>query len=151
MLEEEDEEEYEVERILGHELRGGSTFFFVKWKGFESIWNSWEPEGHLENSPAILNDYKRLAGLTTTEQAASTHRPGRQPKPPKPRAKIGPIREVLGWKPGCTREDIVYVVRLMDNSLSELQSSIVAKSDPEKVLDFYEKLVDGPQMPPPTK
>jgi hypothetical protein len=47
-----EDEKYEVEKILNHEVRRGKSFFLVKWRDFENIWNSWEPEGSLENSPA---------------------------------------------------------------------------------------------------
>jgi hypothetical protein len=140
------EEEWEVETILGHELRGEKMFFLVKWKGFENIWNSWEPESNLENSPAMLNDYRRRAGLAITTGGAPAGRHDRRRRHRKAPANVS---EVLGWKPGCSRESIVYVVRLMDNSLSQAQSSVIAKSHPEKLIDFYERLVDGIQMPPP--
>ncbi len=54
-----DEEEYEVEAILSHRKRFGVMRYLVKWKGYSSAENSWEPESHLHNAPEILAKYKR--------------------------------------------------------------------------------------------
>jgi hypothetical protein len=95
-----------------------------------------------------VNDYKHRVGLATIKEATAPDTPGRQRRPPKPLSIVG---AVLDWKPGCTKKDIVYVIRLMDNSLSEVESSIVTKSHPEKLIDFYEKLVGVRQLPPPRR
>ena len=61
---ENDDEEHEVEEILGHRMhrkRRGDTprrEFLVKWKGYPASDATWEPESHLESAPEILQDYK---------------------------------------------------------------------------------------------
>ena len=40
---------YEVERIVARRPRGRKHKFFVKWKGYSSAENTWEPEEHLSN------------------------------------------------------------------------------------------------------
>ncbi|GBE79602.1 Transposon Tf2-12 polyprotein [Sparassis crispa] len=55
----EEHEEYEVEAILNHRQRYGWTQYLVKWKGYASAENSWEPEANLTNAKGLLGEYKR--------------------------------------------------------------------------------------------
>ena len=43
-------EEYEVEKILQHHIRGKQTQYLVNWKGFGREHNSWEPAKNLKNA-----------------------------------------------------------------------------------------------------
>ena len=52
------EEEYEVEAIIAHRKRGAGHQYLVKWKGYGSNNNSWEPECNLGNTVEILQEYK---------------------------------------------------------------------------------------------
>ncbi|KAF8748634.1 Chromo (CHRromatin Organization MOdifier) domain [Rhizoctonia solani] len=47
------EEEYEVEGITDAEERNGKWFFWVKWKGYGSEENTWEPRENLKNAEKI--------------------------------------------------------------------------------------------------
>ncbi|KAF8759681.1 hypothetical protein RHS01_01538 [Rhizoctonia solani] len=53
------EEEYEVEGITDAEERDGNWFFRVKWKGYGSEENTWEPRENLKNAEKILKKYKK--------------------------------------------------------------------------------------------
>lgn len=53
----EDEGEYEVEKILDHRGEGPQTEYLVKWKGYDSDENTWEPLGHVTNAQAMLAQY----------------------------------------------------------------------------------------------
>ena len=55
----EGEHEYEVEAIISHRKQGRSHAFLVKWKGFPTGDNTWEPEKNLNNAKRILKIYKR--------------------------------------------------------------------------------------------
>ncbi|GBE86918.1 hypothetical protein SCP_1001620 [Sparassis crispa] len=44
------EEEYEVEAILNHKTYQGHLRYLVKWKGYSSAENSWEPTHNLQNA-----------------------------------------------------------------------------------------------------
>ncbi|KAF8755364.1 hypothetical protein RHS01_05226 [Rhizoctonia solani] len=53
------EEEYEVEGITDAEERNGKWFFRVKWKGYGSEENTWEPRENLKNAEKILEKYEK--------------------------------------------------------------------------------------------
>ena len=50
--------ESEVEAILAHQKSGRSHKYLIKWKGYATAENSWEPEKNLSHSKEILNAYK---------------------------------------------------------------------------------------------
>ena len=56
-------EEYEVEAILADKRVGNTTKYLVKWKGFGSDENTWEPESHLVHAKKILEDYCKEKAL----------------------------------------------------------------------------------------
>ena len=59
------DEEHEVEEILGHRMRRmrrGHTSqreFLIKWKGYPAYDASWKPESHLDSAPDMLESYKK--------------------------------------------------------------------------------------------
>ncbi len=55
--------EWEVESIVAHRPAHRSHEYLIRWKGFTSDEDTWEPESHLTNCPNILNAYKVLHHL----------------------------------------------------------------------------------------
>ncbi|KAF8748827.1 hypothetical protein RHS01_10503 [Rhizoctonia solani] len=53
------EEEYEVEGITDAEEQNGKWFFRVKWKGYGSEENTWEPRENLKNAEKFLEKYEK--------------------------------------------------------------------------------------------
>ncbi|QRW23266.1 Retrotransposable element Tf2 protein [Rhizoctonia solani] len=53
------EEEYKVEGITDMEERNGKWFFRVKWKGYRSEENTWEPRENLKNAKKILEKFEK--------------------------------------------------------------------------------------------
>ena len=58
------QEEYEVERILSHRSRrtgrgshSDKTEFLIKWQGYATEHNTWEPEANVSNAPEKLAEY----------------------------------------------------------------------------------------------
>jgi hypothetical protein len=51
-------EEYEVEKVLGHRTHGRwkKKQYLIKWKGYSKAHNSWEPEENL-NAPDLMKEY----------------------------------------------------------------------------------------------
>uniref|UniRef100_A0A1A9Z626 Chromo domain-containing protein n=1 Tax=Glossina pallidipes TaxID=7398 RepID=A0A1A9Z626_GLOPL len=62
----ESDEEYEVEKIIGHKKVRGIFHFLMRWKGFTEDDDTWEPE-HALNCPAILEKYKKENRLNVPE------------------------------------------------------------------------------------
>ena len=57
---EEEAETYVVERIVSHKRdhQSGEYIYLVKWKGYDSKVNTWEPEAHLITCSALLSYWK---------------------------------------------------------------------------------------------
>jgi hypothetical protein len=55
----EGEEEYLVEAIVGHRRRGRTIEYLIKWEGYPTSENSWEPKKNLTHSKELLNAYNR--------------------------------------------------------------------------------------------
>ena len=53
------QQEYEVEAILTHRHYRGKYQYLVKWKGYDSSENTWEPDQNLTNMEELLNNYKK--------------------------------------------------------------------------------------------
>lgn len=49
--------EYEVEEVKGVKYSQGKTYFLIKWKGWESSYNSWEVEDHVEHCQHLVREY----------------------------------------------------------------------------------------------
>lgn len=104
----EPDEEFEVERIDDHKLKGKTTIYFVKWKGYPDEENTWEPKSNLAHAAEILKDYEASAKETETaptpKKAAA---PKKTPEPKKSTARKqkpgpkpkGPAAKKTGAKP----------------------------------------------------
>ncbi|KAM6970581.1 M-phase phosphoprotein 8 [Aplochiton taeniatus] len=59
---EQDEEEdvYEVERIIDMRVEEGEVLYRVRWKNYSSDDDTWEPEAHLEDCREVLLTYKKM-------------------------------------------------------------------------------------------
>jgi hypothetical protein len=62
-LTEQEEEEWEVERIIRHRKRGRSRQYHVLWKGYPITEAMWEPESVFEHAQEMLQPYKEYHGL----------------------------------------------------------------------------------------
>ena len=55
----EGQEEFEVEAILAHRGQGARRRYLIKWKGYPTSDNTWEPERNLTHAQETLENYKR--------------------------------------------------------------------------------------------
>ncbi|NXE09791.1 MPP8 phase, partial [Lophotis ruficrista] len=56
---EEEEDVFEVEEILDMKTEGGKTLYKVRWKGYTSDDDTWEPEVHLEDCKEVLLEFRK--------------------------------------------------------------------------------------------
>jgi hypothetical protein len=56
-----EDEEYEVEKILGRESVNGEIYYLVNWKGYPPEENTWEPVRHL-NCQEKIQEYHQATG-----------------------------------------------------------------------------------------
>ena len=72
------EEEFEVEQILDMKQigRGRKTHYLVKWKGYPTSDNSWEPEKNL-NADELIAEFKQSLGPNKTKAKRVFIRMGR--------------------------------------------------------------------------
>lgn len=76
-----DNENYEVENIVAHKIKDKKRYFKIKWKGYPTEQNTWEPEGDL-NCNEILTQYleKHPKADITTSAKKSQSQPNRSVK-----------------------------------------------------------------------
>jgi hypothetical protein len=72
-----DMEEWEVENILDAKFFGKTLKFLVKWRGYPTNENTWEPEDHLVNSQLLVDEFKSKYPHRLIPKARGT-RPGRR-------------------------------------------------------------------------
>ncbi|EAR82061.4 heterochromatin protein (macronuclear) [Tetrahymena thermophila SB210] len=51
-------DEYEVEKIVDKKIENGQIFYKVKWKGWDSTYNTWEPENNLFRVSEMIEEYE---------------------------------------------------------------------------------------------
>ncbi|XP_072182696.1 M-phase phosphoprotein 8 isoform X3 [Excalfactoria chinensis] len=56
---EEEEDVFEVEKILDVKTEGGVILYKVRWKGYTSDDDTWEPEVHLEDCKEVLLEFRK--------------------------------------------------------------------------------------------
>ncbi|KAI6206697.1 Chromo domain-containing protein [Aphelenchoides besseyi] len=64
---------HEIEKIISHRKERGQYRYRIRWVGYDSNSDTWEPETHLlgENARQILGDYKKLHGIENAKKTAA--------------------------------------------------------------------------------
>lgn len=56
--------EWEVEDVVSHRIsKKGELEFFIKWKGYKSSENTWEPESNVTNCDKIVEKFKKAHNI----------------------------------------------------------------------------------------
>lgn len=53
------EQEYKVKQILNHKRISRKPYYLVKWKGYDTLENTWEPIKNLTNYTMLIHQYSR--------------------------------------------------------------------------------------------
>ena len=91
-------QQFEVEAIVSDRKQKGKVEYLVKWKGFPSSENTFEPEGNLKDTaPDILREYKankiqRQTRSQTQPIRKPNESPDKQAKVPKRKPKKSPAK-----------------------------------------------------------
>jgi hypothetical protein len=56
--------EYEVERIIDKKIKHGKPYYMIKWKGYPSSDNSWEPLRHLEHCDDLVQAFESSSSIS---------------------------------------------------------------------------------------
>lgn len=146
--EEQDVEEFIVEKILDKRVRNGVVEYYLKWKGYGDGDNTWEPETHLECSQ-LINEYEKKAKEKTTKERKETGK-----KTPKKQSLDNPEMKdensLTGFDQGFEPEKILGATNasgtlkfLMQWKGSEVQELVPASQAnvlcPQVVIKFYEE------------
>ena len=69
--EEQQDEVFSVEKIISKKVVGGKTEYLLKWKGYDSDENTWEPEENLDCQDLLDEFNKRARTMDETRSAAT--------------------------------------------------------------------------------
>lgn len=118
----EEEDVYEVEKIVNHRRRGNKTQYFIKWKGYPSSENTWEDEDNL-NCDELLQEY--LEKVRKNEELT--------------RIKSKPIPQPKKIIDIFKRDGVIYYKALYrDGNTGEIDSVSLRKLRPLVAIDFLE-------------
>jgi len=67
----EEEEEYVVEKIINKKIQNGKTLYFLKWKGYDDVDNTWEPEENLD-CPEMIREFEENYSKKEKDTAMET-------------------------------------------------------------------------------
>ena len=146
-FESEDEEIYSVEKIVDKRIVGGKVEYFLKWKGFGSADNTWEPEENLDCSNLIEEFERNLKAKKVKIEQPKLLGEGKSPTKAIPTSseideKIGFAR---GLDPeriiGATEQDgnIIFLIKWKGSDENDLVPASEANIKcPQVVIKFYE-------------
>lgn len=139
----ESEEEYEVDKIVDDKIEDGEKMYLIRWKGFASDDDTWEPISNLE-CPDNIKEYERVKKEKKREKANKELKE-------EPKAKVTPaVPTVSGFKRGLEAEKIIgatnehselmFLMKWKDEEKADLVPAKEANVKcPQVVIKFYEE------------
>jgi len=140
-----DEEEYQVEKVMKKRIRNGVTEYLLKWRNFDESENSWEPEANLD-CPDLIADFESHQKPVEKEKESSGT-PKDEP-PAKKRAKGD--EKPKGFDRGLDHEKIIgatdasgeltFLIKWKGTEEADLVPARIANVKcPQVVIKFYEE------------
>lgn len=155
-VEEEEEEEYSVEKVLDKRVRGGVVEYFLKWKGYGEEDNTWEPEANLD-CPELIEAFEvaRKKEEEKKEEAKKKKRPsavapGEESAKKKPKKAVEEDNRPRGFDRGLDAEKIIgatdssgelmFLMKWRGTDEADLVPARQANTRcPQVVIKFYEE------------
>ncbi|EDW23734.1 GL23765 [Drosophila persimilis] len=131
------EPNFVVERIVDKRITSdGKVEYFIKWRGYPSTDNTWEPEENCD-CPALIQRFEE-------SRAKSKKRGEKKPKCEEIQKARGyerglDLAEIMGTTD--VSGDIKYLVRWQYcDEFDLVSSSEVAEKDPQMLIEYYQKM-----------
>lgn len=160
----EGEEEFIVETILDKRIRGGKTEYYLKWKGYSSDDNTWEPVENLD-CPELIAEFeeawkkkqqkknessvkkpKTSDNATVTEEKKPKKKKIENEKTDQKNDQLKPSGFDRGLKPeriiGATDTsgELMFLMKWMGTEEADLVRSKDARQKcPQLIIEFYER------------
>jgi len=156
----EQEEEYEVERIEKKRIRNGVIEYFIKWIGYAESDNTWEPRDNLSCDEIINNFEKAEKEREAKKAGGSTPLPKNKEEKRKSevapaassqkKKKPEPEEEEKGFERGLEPEKVIgatdssgelmFLLKWKDSEEADLVPAKIANEKcPQVVIAFYEE------------
>jgi len=150
---EEEEEEFTVEKIVDKRTRGGRVEYFLKWKGYSNDDNTWEPVENLD-CPDLIAEYEEQRKNKKNERKKDDDKrkaDGKNDKDnEKKKKKVDDEPRLRGFERNLEAEKIIgatdasgelmFLVKWKDSEEADLVPSKLANIKcPQVVIKFYEE------------
>ncbi|KFO29177.1 M-phase phosphoprotein 8 [Fukomys damarensis] len=162
--EEDGEDVFEVERILDMKIDAGRILYKVRWKGYTSDDDTWEPEIHLEDCKEVLLEFRKKVAENKAkavkkdiqklslnndifEANSDSDQQSEAKEDTSPRKKKKKLRQKEEKSPDDLKKKKVKTGKLKDKSKSELNSSsenlVFDLRTKKRILEAKEELKDA--------
>lgn len=146
----EEPEEYSVEKVLDRRIRNGKVEFFLKWKGYSDEDNTWEPEENLD-CPDLISAFEDARKKREAEASAKKRKTIDGGEPAKAsKKKTTDEKKAQGFDRGLEPERILgatdtsgqlmFLMKWKDTDEADLVPAKQANVKcPQIVIQFYEE------------
>nr|XP_027797353.1 M-phase phosphoprotein 8 isoform X1 [Marmota flaviventris] len=162
--EEDGEDVFEVEKILDMKTEGGKILYKVRWKGYTSDDDTWEPEIHLEDCKEVLLEFRKKVAENKTktvkkdiqrlslnndifEANSDSDQQSETKEDTSPRKKKKKIRHKEEKSPDDLKKKKTKTGKLKDKTRPELESSsenfVFDLRTKKRILEAKEELKDS--------